>query len=658
MATLEQAFQFPVPLVCPVCQASLSTVGSCYCGENTKLEMWNGLPRTLFGQNYWGECSKEKMLEILETMGNVHWIEALKKVVPDEPVRRHLLTQIGPDFLYGMPWDKIRTVLDIGSGMGFMTAPMARFAENIVAVEAVPERALFLARRARQDGLNNVHVVIGSGTALPFPPASFDLITMNGVFEYIGLWGTGDPQQLQEKFLKTVLKLLKPNGYLYVGIETRYALRAFLGGRDHSGLAFTSVMPRWLANYYCKLRSVPFYGGDRVLSKYRTYTYTPAQYKQMFRRVGFPAVEVYGLHDGYNRQVAIYPLQDYFARQVTRNIVDPPASFRGASRRAIANNRLCYKTLENEVVVFGCKNAGAVRLSWAGIKCSGAITTINTSRKVNLLLFEEDEPRWIAQASKNRQDQDRFDKEYRFLQTLEAILGQNESDLRWPKPCGEQVWHQLHFYLLEFQKGVPLSRLLLPWFHRGRRVNELMPRLVQSYINLTERMTGRLRGVITDEEREAFIAPLEKVCFDDAKIGRQVYTACEVFRARNWPMQVVHGDLSFSNTLLCDTGRLVLIDWENTSMAGLAGIDLMRLLGDGWFESEHLPDQDRSDFMAGLRQVVSRGLRQLQIEPIDFPHITALFLSHQVYFNRVRGGQVASFEKAFLQGVFDLTGFE
>src|SRR5439155_5205385 len=164
------------------------------------LEIWKGMPRLLFAQKYWGECSAKKMVDILSHMDEMPWKQALEEVVPNESVQRHLCNAIATEFVYSMPWDEIDTVLDIGAGMGFMTALLAARAKHVIALEAVPERALFQRKRAAQDGFPNWHPIIASATALPFPPESFDLITLNGVFEYIGLWGEGDPRELQERF--------------------------------------------------------------------------------------------------------------------------------------------------------------------------------------------------------------------------------------------------------------------------------------------------------------------------------------------------------------------------------------------------------------------------------------------------------------------------
>ena len=185
-----------------------------------------------------------------------------------------------------------------------------------------------------------------------------------------------------------IFRLLKPGGYLYIGIETRYGWGAWLGARDHSGLAFTSVMPRWLADRYCRLRKVPFYGSEISTEGYRTYTYTPSQYEAMVRGAGFQTVEVLGCFDGYNHQIALYSLQDRHARNESLRVAAPASSRAGRIRRWVTDSRGFYKILENEVVLLGCKQARRGRLFWSGLQSPGAITQINTGTKINALLFE------------------------------------------------------------------------------------------------------------------------------------------------------------------------------------------------------------------------------------------------------------------------------
>src|SRR5687767_4551413 len=127
-----ETLDFPVPLRCPRCAQPYGDERSCACGE--RVELWHGLPRTLFGQSYSGEMPPDRMHRVLDRLESTHSKDALLADAPDEPVTRRLLQYIGADFVYGMPWDRIHTVLEVGAGMGFMTTTLARFAREVVAL--------------------------------------------------------------------------------------------------------------------------------------------------------------------------------------------------------------------------------------------------------------------------------------------------------------------------------------------------------------------------------------------------------------------------------------------------------------------------------------------------------------------------------------------
>ncbi|MEK7138176.1 MAG: hypothetical protein AAB787_01575, partial [Patescibacteria group bacterium] len=104
----------------------------------------------------------------------------------------------------------------------------------------------------------------------------------------------------QIECLKTCKKLLKKGGFLYIGIENRFAA-AYLRGIDHSGLRFTSYMPRWLANIFTKLKK-----GHR----YDTYTYNVSGYRKLLKSAGFDDPNFYLVYPGYNLPRIIIPYED------------------------------------------------------------------------------------------------------------------------------------------------------------------------------------------------------------------------------------------------------------------------------------------------------------------------------------------------------------
>src|ERR1017187_5388812 len=120
-------------------------------------------------------------------------------------------------------------VLDLGAGTGTTSHALAMHYREIVAVEPVLERVQFMQQRFSQENLSNVRLVRSSLWTLPFAPESFDLVAMNGVLEWVAEERAGDPGEVQESALRNAFRLLRPGGYLYVGIENRFSPGYFIG---------------------------------------------------------------------------------------------------------------------------------------------------------------------------------------------------------------------------------------------------------------------------------------------------------------------------------------------------------------------------------------------------------------------------------------------
>ena len=91
------------------------------------------------------------------------------------------------------------------------------------------------------------------------------------------------PREAQLIFLREVKRVLANNGCLYVGIENRFGLPFFLGEKDHSGLPYTSILPRKLANFVVKKfgHAGGVYGdkSERIKEQKGYYTYTYSKKK-------------------------------------------------------------------------------------------------------------------------------------------------------------------------------------------------------------------------------------------------------------------------------------------------------------------------------------------------------------------------------------------
>jgi SAM-dependent methyltransferase len=156
--------------------------------------------------------------------------------------------------------------------------------------------------RFAQEKLSNVKVVRSSLWTLPFAPGSMDLVSMNGVLEWVAQGRAGDPAALQERALNNVLRMLRPGGYFYLGIENRLGLGYFAGYRDpHCGLPYVTVLPRPLAHWYSRRRGQP--------EGYRNYLYSSWGYRKLLQRAGFSDVQVYLALPSYNHPRYLIPLE-------------------------------------------------------------------------------------------------------------------------------------------------------------------------------------------------------------------------------------------------------------------------------------------------------------------------------------------------------------
>lgn len=258
------------------------------------IKIADGIP-FFSADRYWGKAPKEELQQALALIESEGWNRF------QERYRNRFdftFEENRADWRFVMPITKDFTVLDAGAGMGRISIPLARVVKKVFALDQSFLRMKYLKLRAEQENLANIEVAVGDIFDQPFADESFDLIVMNGLLEWVGKTKRfSNPREAQKESLRICRRLLKPGGMLYIGIENRLAL-AYLRGRDHDGLRFTSYMPRWLASAYSKLRK-----GER----YDVYTYTKRGYEKLLQECGFGDVEFYLPYPGYNLPQVMIP---------------------------------------------------------------------------------------------------------------------------------------------------------------------------------------------------------------------------------------------------------------------------------------------------------------------------------------------------------------
>ena len=181
-----------------------------------------------------GDEVEEKVLSVLKE-GRDPW-QVLK-----EDERWPILYQLSERrkaIVEPMAIDKTCDVLEIGAGMGPVTAALASRCAHVDCVELSERRALANAWRNR--ACDNICIYVGNFERIELE-RQYDVITLIGVLEYAGsyLHGEGDPFAAM---LRRASSLLRENGRLYVAIENKLGMKYFAGCReDHLGRMFAGI---------------------------------------------------------------------------------------------------------------------------------------------------------------------------------------------------------------------------------------------------------------------------------------------------------------------------------------------------------------------------------------------------------------------------------
>ena len=321
----------------------------------------DGIPR-FFQEptHYWGEVSRHEARELLEAARKGSWAEAVRARFPERDNMTYgLLDLQRASWAPMLGLDQRSVALDIGSGYGAITHSLSRSVGELYSVEAVPERIEFTQERLRQEGIHNVQLIQASATALPLVENSFDLVVTNGILEWIGEWDLeGDPRSAQLRFLRRIWRLLKDDGLLVIGIENRFGYGFFLGQNDHSGIPYTSLVPRRVASFMLRYSHTPH--DHKPLNpkrEYRTYTYSERGYRKLLADAGFADAACYWAEPGYNQPYSLIPLampmwiREHFLDQLDHPGPAPRQSWRRRRKRVLSSSRFLPLVLPDFVLV-------------------------------------------------------------------------------------------------------------------------------------------------------------------------------------------------------------------------------------------------------------------------------------------------------------------
>ncbi|HXW91538.1 MAG TPA: class I SAM-dependent methyltransferase [Terriglobales bacterium] len=325
---------------CPKCNSELQIESRrCICSNcSDRWEIRDGIPRFFNPGYYWGEVPEPEAMALLDEARSLGWRDAVEqRFKGSAPLQYSILNwQSRASWLPLLGLRAGAVALDVGSGYGAITHALAVSCAEVYSLEAIPLRIEFSRIRLRQEGLSNVHLMQASATQLPIRDNSFDLIVINGVLEWVGQWDTSaSPEAVQLGLLQKLYRALKPEGILLIGIENRFGYNFFAGGRDHSGLPYTGLMPRWLASLVLRHSKRPPHRTElNARHQYRTYTYSELGYRRILRKAGFRYLTFYAAEPGYNEPVSLVPLRrNALTAHILRMMSEPDLGSRRRWRR-------------------------------------------------------------------------------------------------------------------------------------------------------------------------------------------------------------------------------------------------------------------------------------------------------------------------------------
>jgi SAM-dependent methyltransferase len=531
---------------------------------------------------YWGELSEQEMGEVLDQATKGGYLAGADVAIRFSPgLADYLLSERRIDWLFhAMPLAGWQTCLDIGSGWGTLSRLLAQYFPEVWSLEVMRQRLEFQSAFKQQEGLNNLHLVRGSSLGLPFADASFDLVAANGIIQWVGLADLKRPvRQLQIQFLCECLRILRPGGMLFMGCENRYGLGNLMGAKDHSGLRFTSVMPRAMANWTVRKRRKT--GGEFVRSfrshqewdDYRTYTYSVRGYKKLLRQSGFTAIHGYWVHPDNNLPEfmgriddgrAVRGLFDYsartldlrvrgsaFSRAAIRNrmitampwVAKPLAAFLSPGLIFVAARNGGKKTLEDAVGPYRVRASGSNKVIW-----------------------------WAAGERGNEVVKlARFPKDQTAVEYDEELFGQ-ENDVKVQK---ERVgdWTLFREPILDAEPVDPLERedifAALDWllkFQDRRRSGHWSMASFQQFLGTSLAKFNK----IVDEPELREMAAADCGAVIQATSGTALAKTAE------------HGDVYRNNILKGRDGRIYLLDWSHSIPEGDPFFDFVLLSYTHW----------------------------------------------------------------------------
>ncbi len=348
-------------LVCPLCWEHLVKVSqNLVCKKcNKHWPVKNGVPHFINESPYWGGINVKKMKKIVEKISQENWRDVLSRSKDQEIQKLYQFTAN----LNRANWQLLiepkssKRALDLGAETGSISQALSSRFEEVYAVEPVQVMIDFMRMRFQQENVDNVILIKSAISALPFSESFFDFIALNGVLGWLPLAEPDKkPDMVQLRTITTLCRLLRPGGFLYIGIENRIGFKQFFGTNDHhAGIPWVGIMPRKLATLYSLKKT-----GE----SYRNYLYSARGYRKMLEKSGLVNISIYVAIPGYNEPNFIVPLKKEIYQFYFDRFYSFPKSWYKKSFMKFAVRIGLLGYMSNDFIIFAQRPTGGLGQSY------------------------------------------------------------------------------------------------------------------------------------------------------------------------------------------------------------------------------------------------------------------------------------------------------
>jgi SAM-dependent methyltransferase/aminoglycoside phosphotransferase len=516
---------------------------------------------------YYGEFPQTQMRTIVETAIREGSAKAFENALQDKTEEwrqyfRHYATdetRAAWQFFLHLPENA--SALDIGCGWGNLSLSLARNFAAVYALDLVPERAAMASIRGREAGFSNVTALAGGNAAhLPFPDAFLDVVVLNGVLEWVPVSfpDIADPREAQLRLLQEIMRVLKPDGQVYIGIENRIGYGYFLGKPDeHSKLKYATLLPRSLANRYSLAKR---------REPYRTYTYSWRGYRKLLRDAGFATSRFYCPFPEYREFSELIDLNhpQYLARALY------PTSSIGRLGMEICKRVNIFREFSPTYSIIASQSQGLDRFVDRLLRHLGITTPddgyLHVTRTAAALLFT---PKAVIRLPLTERARMRMKVE---SANLRSISSQPRPLV--PELIAEGELQGQAYLVTQAFPGVSGARL-------ARRPHNLVVALRQAADFITELHRETIQKQVCTEQwlHESFDWLVDYIEKLGGNVGELKALSRRDLLGKHVQTVTAHGDFSLQNLVFNpQTCRLTgVVDWDLADTGGWPGRDLLHL---------------------------------------------------------------------------------